>query len=71
MKRKIKISSKMLKKTALIAILVILVVGLGIIVIKSFDDGHILSNNTVLKDVDYSDEYRDYIEKQLVLWDQI
>lgn len=66
MKRKIKISSKMLKKTALIAILVILVVGLGIIVIKSFDDGHILSNNTVLKDVDYSDEYRDYIEKQLV-----
>lgn len=66
MKRKIKISSKMIKKTALLAILIILVVGLGIIVIKSFDDGHILSNNTVLKDVDYSDEYRAYIEKQLV-----
>ena len=58
MKRKIKISSKMLKKTALIAILVILVVGLGIIVIKSFDDGHILSNNTVLKDTEWFKENR-------------
>lgn len=66
MKRKIKITSKMIKKTVLWAILVVLVVGLSIIVVKSFDNGHILSNNTKLQDVDYSDEYRLYLEKQLV-----
>ena len=66
MKRKIKITSKMIKKTVLWAILVVLVVGLGIIVVQSFDSGHILSNNTKLQDVDYSDEYRLYLEKQLV-----
>lgn len=66
MKRKIKITSKMIKKTVLWAILVVLVVGLGIVVVQSFGDGHILSNNTQLQDVDYSDEYRLYLEKQLV-----
>ena len=66
MKRKIKITSKMIKKTVLWAILVVLVVGLGIIVVQSFGSGHILSNNTQLQDVDYSDEYRLYLEKQLV-----
>ena len=66
MKRKIKITSKMIKKTVLWAILVVLVVGLGIVVVQSFGDDHILSNNTQLQDVDYSDEYRLYLEKQLV-----
>ena len=66
MKRKIKITSKMIKKTVLWAILVVLVVGLGIIVVQSFGSDHILSNNTQLQDVDYSDEYRLYLEKQLV-----
>ena len=66
MKRKIKITSKMIKKTVLWAILVVLVVGLGIVVVQSFGNGHILSNNTQLQDVDYSDEYRLYLEKQLV-----
>ena len=66
MKRKIKITSKMIKKTVLWAILVVLVVGLGIVVVQSFGNDHILSNNTQLQDVDYSDEYRLYLEKQLV-----
>jgi len=66
MKRKIKITSKMIKKTVLWAILIVLVVGLSIIVVKSFGSDHILSNNTQLQDVDYTDEYRLYLEKQLV-----
>ena len=66
MKRKIKITSKMIKKSVLWAILVVLVVGLGIIVVQSFGNDHILSSNTQLQDVDYSDEYRLYLEKQLV-----
>ena len=61
MKRKIKITSKMIKKTVLWAILVVLVVGLGIIVVQSFDSGQILSSNTKLQYVDYSDEYRLYL----------
>lgn len=66
MKRKIKITSKMVKKVTLWALLVVLVVGFGIIVINSFNDGNILSNNTILHDLDYSDEYRLYLEKQLI-----
>ena len=58
MKGKIKITAKMLKKYALITILVVLVVGLSILVIRSFGDGNILSNNTVLNEIDYSGEYR-------------
>ena len=67
MKRKIKITSKMIKKSVLWAILVVLVVGLGIIVVQSFGNDHILSSNTQLQDVDYSDEYRLYLEKQLII----
>lgn len=66
MKRKIKITSKMVKKVVLWALLVVLVVGFGIIVINSFDDGNILSNNTVLNDLDYSGEYRLYLEKKII-----
>ncbi len=66
MKGKIKITAKMLKKYALITILVVLVVGLSILVIRSFGDGNILSNNTTLNEIDYSGEYRLYLEKQLI-----
>ena len=64
MARKIKISSKVIKKSILITLLVALVVGFGVIVIQSFGKDNILSNNTVLNDLDYSDEYRLYLEKQ-------
>ena len=66
MARKIKITSKMIKKWTLVALLAILVVGFGVIVIQSFGKDNVLSNNTVLNDLDYSDEYRLYLEKQLV-----
>ena len=67
MARKIKITSKVIKKWCLMALLVALVVGFGVIVIQSFGKDHILSNNTVLNDYDYSDEYRLYLEKQLII----
>lgn len=67
MARKIKFTSKVIKKWCLIALLVALVVGFGIIVVQSFDRDNILSNNTVLNDLDYSDEYRLYLEKQLII----
>ncbi len=67
MARKIKITSKMIKKFTLWALLVILVVGLGIIVVQSFGKDQISSNNTVLNDLDYTDEYRLYLEKQLII----
>ena len=67
MARKIKISSKAIKKSILITLLVALVVGLGVIVVQSFGKDNILSNNTVLNDLDYSDEYRLYLEKQLII----
>ena len=67
MARKIKISSKVIKKSILITLLVALVVGLGVIVVQSFGKDNILSNNTVLNDLDYSDEYRLYLEKQLII----
>lgn len=67
MARKIKFTSKVIKKWCLIALLVALVVGFGIIVVQSFDKDNILSNNTVLNDLDYSDEYRLYLEKQLII----
>ena len=66
MARKIKITSKVIKKWCLMALLGALVVGFGVIVIQSFGKDHILSNNTVLNDYDYSDEYRLYLEKQLI-----
>lgn len=66
MKRKIIITSKMIKKAVLWALLVVLVVGFGIIVVQSFSKDNVLSNNTVLKDLDYSGEYRLYLEKQLI-----
>ena len=53
MARKIKISSKVIKKSILITLLVALVVGFGVIVIQSFGKDNILSNNTVLNDLDY------------------
>ena len=53
MARKIKFTSKVIKKWCLIALLVALVVGFGIIVVQSFDKDNILSNNTVLNDLDY------------------
>lgn len=67
MARKIKITSKVVKKTILWALLVVLVVGLGIVVIQSFSKGHVLSNNTQLQDLDYTGEYRLYLEKQLIV----
>ena len=67
MARKIKISSKVIKKSILITLLVALVVGFGVIVVQSFGKDNILSNNTVLNDLDYSDEYRLYLEKQLII----
>ena len=67
MARKIKITSKMIKKYVLWALLVVLVVGFGIIVVQSFGKDHISSNNSVLQDLDYTDEYRLYLEKQLII----
>jgi len=67
MARKIKFTSKVIKKWCLIALLVALVVGFGVMVVQSFGKDHILSNNTVLNDLDYSDEYRLYLEKQLII----
>ena len=67
MARKIKFTSKVIKKWCLIALLVALVVGFGIIVVQSFDKDNILSNNTVLNDLDYSDEYRLYLDQHLIL----
>ena len=67
MARKIKITSRVVKKTVLWALLVVLVVGAGILVVESFSSGHVSSNNTILQDLDYTGDYRLYLEKQLIV----
>lgn len=67
MARKIKITSRVVKKTVLWALLVVLVVGAGILVVESFSNGHVSSNNTILQDLDYTGDYRLYLEKQLIV----
>ena len=67
MARKIKITSRVVKKTVLWALLVVLVVGAGILVVESFSKGHVSSNNTILQDLDYTGDYRLYLEKQLIV----
>lgn len=67
MKRKIKITGKVVKKTILWTLLVALVVGATILIVNSFNRDNVLSNNTVLNDVDYTGEYRSYLEKELLI----
>ncbi len=62
MKRKIKISSKMIKRIALIAIGVAVFVFLLVVVIQSFGSGHKLSNSTPLRGSELSGEYKEYVE---------
>lgn len=71
MKRKIRITSKMVKKSVLWILLLALTVGLVVLVVDSFSSDQILSNNTSLKEIDYSGEYRTYLEKQLIEKEQV
>lgn len=64
--KKIKITTKLVKKVVLWTLLAALVVGLGIIIIDSYSRDNILSNNSPLQSLDYSGKYRSYIEKQLI-----
>lgn len=66
MKRKINITSRTVKKTVLWALLAVLVVGLGIIIVQSFGKDNILSNNTSLNEIEYSGDYGNYLENQLI-----
>lgn len=64
MKRKIKITSKMLKKTTLWLLLVALLSLFTYIVVDSFDDGHIYSNSTIPEDVIFLGDYERYLNEE-------
>lgn len=64
MKRKIKITSKMLKKTFLWVLLVSLLSLFTYIVVDSFDDGHTYSNSTVPESVIALGDYKRYLEDE-------
>lgn len=63
MKRKIKITSKMLKKTFLWVLLVFLLSLFTYIVVDSFDDGHIYSDSTIPDSVITLGQYNEYLKQ--------
>lgn len=62
MKRKINITSKMVKRTCLIVIGVAVFVLLLVVTIQSFNRGHVLSNSTPLNGSELSGEYLEYVD---------
>lgn len=63
MKRKIKITSKMLKRTFLWALLIALVTIFSVVVVKSFGSGHIYSNSSIPESVDALGDYKRYLDE--------
>ena len=61
MKRKIKITSKQVKRVVLIVLLVAVVGLLGYLIIDSFNKDHVSSNNTVPQENVVSGEYEKYL----------
>ena len=62
MKRKIKITSKQVKRVVLIVLLVAVVGLLGYLIIDSFNKDHVSSNNTVPQENVVSGEYEKYLK---------
>lgn len=62
MKRKIKITSKQVKRVVLLALLAAIVVLLAIVTIKSFNKNHVSSNSTVPNASVVSGDYEKYIQ---------
>ena len=62
MKRKIKITSKQVKRIVLLVLLVAVVVLLGWVTIKSFNKNHVSSNSTVPNASVVSGDYEKYIQ---------
>ncbi len=65
MKRRI--TSKDIKKGIWGLVLITVVVLLMIVIINSFSRGNINSNNTALNNINYSGEYRTYLEEQVLI----
>lgn len=64
MKSKFRINPKIVKRVVLL-ILLFAVVGLfGSVIVRSFDDGHILSDSTLIQDFELSGEYKDYLDSK-------
>jgi len=61
-KRKIKITSRMLRKTFLWLLLIALLTLFTTVVVKSYDDGHIYSNSSIPESVTPLGEYKEYLE---------
>lgn len=61
MKSKIRINAKMVKKAVMFTLLFAVVGLFGSVIVRSFDDGHILSNSTLIQDFELSGEYADYL----------
>ena len=62
MKRKIKITSKQVKRIVLIVLLVAVVGLLGYLTISSFNKNHVSSNSTVPNESVVSGEYKKYLD---------
>ena len=63
MKRKIKITSRQVKKVVLILLLVLVVGLLTYVTVDSFDAGRVYSNSTQPNAISVSGEYKDYLLK--------
>lgn len=63
MKRKIKITSRQVKKIVLILLLVLVVGLLTYVTVDSFDAGRVYSNSTQPNAISVSGEYKDYLEE--------
>lgn len=63
MKRKIKITSRQVKKVVLILLLVAVVGLLTYITVDSFSAGRILSNSTAPNEISVTGEYKEYLEE--------